>query len=69
MTDKEIQQYLEKNCRHYDGSEMFDFQTFYEGAKWMRDKLENQKCKTFAPSLSTTSATKCRVCGKEKYNH
>ena len=39
VSDKEIQNHLENNCKLYDGTPMFDLQTFYEGAKWMRDKL------------------------------
>lgn len=26
-------------------------------------------CKTFVPDYRTTSATKCRICGKEKWEH
>lgn len=37
MTDLEIQEYIERNCRDEQGGEMMDEQTFYEGAKWYRD--------------------------------
>ena len=32
-------------------------------------ELEGGDCKTFAPDMSTTSATICRICGKEKWQH
>lgn len=38
MTNKEIQNWIEDNMYHPDGTPMIDVQTFYEGAKWMRDK-------------------------------
>ena len=31
--------------------------------------LKGDDCKTFAPDMSTTSATICRICGKEKWQH
>jgi hypothetical protein len=47
MKDEDIQKYIEKNMFNEDGSPMCDVQTFYEGAKWMRDffakSLNNQK--------------------------
>jgi hypothetical protein len=42
MTDLEIQQYIEENCRYQDGEPMMDEQTFYEGAKWYRDYVVNK---------------------------
>ena len=42
MTDLEIQEYIENNCRNEHGEPMMDEQTFYEGAKWYRDKVVNK---------------------------
>ena len=42
MTDLEIQEYIETNCRNEHGEPMMDEQTFYEGAKWYRDKVVNK---------------------------
>lgn len=42
MTDLEIQEYIEINCRNEHGEPMMDEQTFYEGAKWYRDKVVNK---------------------------
>lgn len=39
MTNEEIQEHIKKNCRNTEGKPMMDEQAFYEGAKWMRDKL------------------------------
>ena len=39
MKDQEIQDYIDKNMFHEDGTPMIDVQCFYEGAKWMRDYL------------------------------
>ena len=39
MANEEIQQHIEQNCRHEDGSHAMDEQAFYEGAKWMRDHV------------------------------
>lgn len=41
-TLKDVQNHFEQNCRHEDGSPMFDLQTFYEGAKWIINKLNQQ---------------------------
>jgi len=41
MTDLEIQEYIENNCRDEQGGKMMDEQTFYEGAKWYRDNVVN----------------------------
>ena len=38
MTDLEIQTWIENNMYHEDGTPMIDVQTFYEGAKWMRNQ-------------------------------
>ena len=38
MTNEEIQKHIEQNCRNEHGEPMMDEQSFYEGAKWMRDK-------------------------------
>lgn len=42
MTDLEIQEYIEDNCRNEHGEPMMDEQAFYEGAKWYRDKVVNK---------------------------
>jgi uncharacterized paraquat-inducible protein A len=39
MTDLEIGLWIEGNLYNPDRSPMCDFQTFYEGAKWMREQL------------------------------
>ena len=39
MKDQEIQDYIDKNMFHEDGTPMIDVQCFYEGAKWMRDNI------------------------------
>ena len=31
--------------------------------------VSNSVCRTFVPDYSTSSATKCKVCGKEKWQH
>ena len=41
MTDKQIQEYIEKNLHHEDGTPMVDVQTFYEGAKWARNQMNS----------------------------
>lgn len=38
MKNEEIQNHIERNCRHEDGTPAMDEQAFYEGAKWMRDQ-------------------------------
>jgi len=43
MKDKDTITFLEASCKNPDGSYMFDHQTFYEGARWMRKKMEAQK--------------------------
>jgi hypothetical protein len=42
MENKEIQKYIEDNCRNIEGGEMMDEQAFYEGAKWYRDNVVNK---------------------------
>lgn len=42
MTDLEIQKYIESNCRNEHGEPMMNEQTFYEGAKWYKDKVVNK---------------------------
>jgi len=39
VTDEQIQKHIEENCRHKDGQPLMDEQAFYEGAKWMREKV------------------------------
>ena len=39
MTNEEIHEYIEQNCRNEHGESMMDEQTFYEGAKWYRDMV------------------------------
>lgn len=39
MTDKIIQQWIESNMFHEDGTPMIDTQVFFEGAKWMRRQI------------------------------
>jgi len=39
LTDKEIQEHIENNCRNAHGDPMMDEQVFYEGAKWYRDTV------------------------------
>lgn len=39
ITDKQIQKHIEENCRYKDGQPLMDEQAFYEGAKWMREKV------------------------------
>ena len=43
MTDLEIQNWIESNMIHPDGTPMIDTQTFYEGAKWMRNQDRNRQ--------------------------
>jgi len=31
--------------------------------------VSNSVCRTFVPDYSTSSATKCKICGKEKWQH
>jgi hypothetical protein len=34
-----------------------------------KPEVSNQVCRTFVPDMSLTTATKCKVCGKEKWQH
>lgn len=43
MTDLDIQKHIEINCRNEHGQHIMDEQAFYEGAKWARDQLVNDK--------------------------
>jgi len=31
--------------------------------------VSNHVCRTFVPDMSLTTATKCKLCGKEKWQH
>lgn len=38
-TNEEIQYHIEKNTRHNNGESAMDEQTFYEGAKWLKEEF------------------------------
>ena len=59
MTDLEIQNYIEENCRYPDGSSAIDEQAFYEGAKWYRDYVVN---KLTIPRVVKAKRTVCPTC-------
>ena len=40
VTNSEIQNHIKSNCRNGHGEPMMDEQSFYEGAKWCRNKLQ-----------------------------
>jgi len=63
MTDLKIQEYIETNCRNEHGEPMMDEQTFYEGAKWYRDKVVN---KLPIPVVSNNEVAVCDACGCER---
>ena len=62
MTNEEIQQHIEQNCRHEDGSPAMDEQSFYEGAKWMRDKALS-----LGAVVGRSEQYFCQECGKQIY--
>ena len=61
MTDLEIQTWIESNMLHEDGTPMIDTQSFYEGAKWMRDQALN-----IADVVGRSEQLFCGGCGIER---
>jgi len=59
MTDLEIQTWIEENMYHPDGTPMIDVQSFYEGAKWMRNKALD--------TSNVSDLLSCHVCGGTNY--
>ena len=49
---------LQKDVNSYD-RQRNDYQTMYDEIK----------CKTFIPDDNSSSSTKCKLCGKEKWEH
>lgn len=41
-TNEEIQYHIEKHTRHNNGEAAMDEQTFYEGAKWLKEEFCNR---------------------------
>jgi hypothetical protein len=39
VSNEDIQKHIEFNCKNEHGEPMMDEQTFYEGAKWMKEQL------------------------------
>jgi hypothetical protein len=66
LTDEMIQDHMIMNCRNDHGEPIMDEHTFFKGAKWARDQQPN--C-IFETSTDTSSATICKHCGREKWEH
>jgi len=68
LTDKEIQEHIEKNCRNAHGEPMMDEQAFYEGAKWHRDTVVKNNAVLQHVSNSSDledDCVYCKYCGEE----